>query len=72
MAAKMKKGTLVRAVREKLVDSLEAQASDPRFPDYIFETKGEILDLNDEYALVKFFVPTPNIWFRLDQLEPVT
>lgn len=69
MAGKIKKGALVRAVREKLEGSLEAKASDNRFPSYIFDTKGEILDMNDEYALVKFYVPTPNIWFRLDQIE---
>lgn len=69
MAAKMKKGALVRALREKLENSLEAQASDSRFPAYLFESKGEILDLTDEYALVRFYVPTPNVWLRLDQLE---
>ncbi len=65
----MKKGALVRAVREKLENSVEATASDNRFPPYIFESKGEIVDMNDEYALVKFYVPTPNVWFRIDQLE---
>lgn len=69
MADKIKKGSLVRAVREKLENSLEATASDTRFPPYIFNSKGEILELNEEYALVKFYVPTPNIWFRVDQLE---
>lgn len=69
MAGKIKKGALVRAVKEKLEGSLEAKASDNRFPSYIFDSKGEILDMNDEYALVKFYVPTPNIWFRLDQIE---
>jgi Cyanobacterial and plant NDH-1 subunit O len=69
MAGKLKKGSLVRAVREKLENSIEAKASDSRFPSYIFESKGEILDMNDEYALVKFYVPTPNVWFRIDQLE---
>ncbi len=69
MAAKMKKGALVRAVPEKLENSLEAQASDSRFPPYIFESKGEIVDMNDEYALVRFYVPTPNVWLRIDQLE---
>ena len=33
------------------------------------DSNGEILEMNDEYALVKFYVPTPNIWFRLDQIE---
>lgn len=70
MADKLKRGDLVRAVKEKLESSLEAKASDSRFPAYIFETKGEILETKDEYALVKFgIVPTPNIWLRLDQLE---
>jgi hypothetical protein len=71
MAAKIKKGALVRVLREKLENSLEAKASDTRFPLYLFESKGEILDLSDEYALVKFYVPTPNIWLRTDQLELV-
>ncbi|MEM9927110.1 MAG: NAD(P)H-quinone oxidoreductase subunit O [Cyanobacteria bacterium J06635_10] len=66
----VKKGTMVRAIREKLENSLEAQASDSRFPSYIFESEGEILDLKGDYALVKFGkVPTPNIWLRMDQLE---
>ncbi len=71
MAAKMKKGSLVRVIREKLENSLEAQASDRRLPDYLFHSKGEVLDLNEEYALVRFYVPTPNVWLRLDQLEPL-
>ncbi|NEQ97692.1 MAG: NAD(P)H-quinone oxidoreductase subunit O [Cyanothece sp. SIO2G6] len=71
MAAKMKKGTIVRAIREKLENSLEAQASDNRLPDYLFETKGEIVDMRGDYMLVKFgHVPTSNIWLRADQLEP--
>ncbi|NJL45027.1 MAG: NAD(P)H-quinone oxidoreductase subunit O [Leptolyngbyaceae cyanobacterium SM2_3_12] len=70
MAASLKRGDVVRAIREQLENSLEAQASDTRFPPYLFETKGEILETTDDYALVKFgHVPTPNIWLRLDQLE---
>ncbi|HEY9780058.1 MAG TPA: NAD(P)H-quinone oxidoreductase subunit O [Leptolyngbyaceae cyanobacterium] len=66
----VKKGDMVRAVREKLENSLEAQASDSRFPSYLFETKGEVLDIKDDYALVVFGqVPTPNVWLRVDQLE---
>lgn len=72
MASTIKKGALVKAVREKLVNSLEATASDTRFPAYLFESKGEVVDISDEYALVKFYVPTPNIWLRLDQLELTT
>ncbi|VXD21173.1 NAD(P)H-quinone oxidoreductase subunit O [Planktothrix serta PCC 8927] len=66
----IKKGDFVHAVREKLENSLEAKASDSRFSPYLFETKGEIMELRGDYALVKFGqVPTPNIWLRLDQLE---
>ena len=72
MAEKLKKGSLVRANREKLENSLEAKASDTRFPPYLFEKKGEVVDMKGDYALVKFGqVPTPNIWLRLDQLEVV-
>lgn len=69
MADKIKKGALVHAVRDKLLNSVEALASDTRFPPYIFDSKGEIVELEGDYALVKFYVPTPNIWFRVDQLE---
>jgi len=70
MADTPKRGDLVRAIREKLENSVEAKASDTRFPPYLFETKGEILETRDDYALVMFgHVPTPNIWLRLDQLE---
>jgi Cyanobacterial and plant NDH-1 subunit O. len=52
-----------------LENSLEAKASDPRFSSYIFETKGEVMDVRGDYAFVKFGkVPTPNIWLRVDQL----
>ena len=70
MAATLKRGDLVRAVRDKLEDSVEAKASDTRFPPYLFESQGEILETRYDYALVMFGkVPTPNIWLRLDQLE---
>ncbi|BAZ07186.1 NAD(P)H-quinone oxidoreductase subunit O [Calothrix sp. NIES-3974] len=66
----VKKGEMVRVIREKLENSLEAQASDTRFPTYIYESQGEIMDIKGDYAFVKFGkVPTPNIWLRLDQLE---
>ena len=68
----VKKGDLVRAIRENLNNSLEAKASDTRFSSYLFETDGEVVDLREDYALVKFgHVPTPNIWLRIDQLQKV-
>jgi hypothetical protein len=67
----IKRGDFVKAIKEKLENSLEAKASDPRLPPYIFETAGEVVDLSEDYALVKFGItPTPNIWLRVDQLEP--
>jgi hypothetical protein len=66
----IKRGDFVRAVKDKLEGSLEAKASDPRWPPYIFETKGEVVDLSGDYALVKFGItPTPNIWLKTEQLE---
>ncbi len=67
----VKRGDFVRAVKEKLDNSVEATASDTRWPSYLFETQGEVVDTNGDYALVKFGItPTPNIWLRQDQLEP--
>ncbi len=66
----VKKGDSVRAIANTLANSLEAKASDARFPKYLFETKGEVLELRGDYALIKFGqVPTPNIWLRQDQVE---
>lgn len=66
----IKKGSLVKAVREKLENSLEAEASDRRFSNYLFETPAEVLEIRGEYAFIKFGkVPTPNIWLKLDQIE---
>jgi Cyanobacterial and plant NDH-1 subunit O len=68
MAAK--KGAMVRVIRDQLENSLEAQASDPRLPNYLFETPGEVIEVRGDYAFVKFgATPTPNIWLRVDQLE---
>jgi Cyanobacterial and plant NDH-1 subunit O len=67
--AGIKKGSLIRVVKEQLEGSLEAKASDARFPSYLLNSKGQILEVNDDYALVQFYVPTPSVWLRLDQLE---
>lgn len=66
--AALKKGSLVRVVRDKIEGSVEATASDSRFPDYIFETDGEILSISEDYAWVKFSLPVANTWFKLDHL----
>lgn len=70
--ASIKKGSLVRANREKLENSVEIKASDSRLPPYLFDTSGEVVDLKGDYAFIKFGqVPTPNIWLRVDQLDVV-
>lgn len=70
MAAKLKKGSLVKVVKDKLANSLEAKSSDNRFPSYLFESKGLILEVSGDYALIQFYVATPNIWLNIDSLEP--
>ena len=67
--AALKKGSLVRVAREKIEGSVEVTASDSRLPSYIFDTDGEILAVQGDYAWVKFALPVANIWFRLDHLE---
>jgi hypothetical protein len=68
----LKKGSLVKAIREKLDNSVEAQANDTRWSNYIFETDGEVLEFRGDYIQVKFMqVPTPPIWFHKDQLQEV-
>jgi hypothetical protein len=64
----IKKGDLVRLVREKFVGSLEAQASDARLSPYLFEGQGQVVEVRGDYAQVRFPVPTPNVWLRVDQL----
>ncbi|WP_297040890.1 photosynthetic/respiratory NAD(P)H-quinone oxidoreductase subunit O [Thermosynechococcus sp. OHK43] len=65
----IKKGDLVKVVAEKLANSLEALASDHRYPPYLFEGRGEVVEIRGDYAQIKFPVPTPTVWLRLNQLE---
>jgi hypothetical protein len=68
----VKKGSMVRIVPEKFADSLEAKASDPRLPPYVFAGTGEVVEIKGEYAQIKFRVPAPTVWLRVDQLEAST
>ena len=68
----LKKGALVRVNREAYGGSLEAAASDARPPSYLFEGPGEILVVKGEHAQLRWRRPVPDIWLRLDQLEPWT
>lgn len=65
----VKKGSMVRIIPEKFADSLEAKASDSRLPPYVFAGTGEVLEIKGDYAQIKFRVPTPTVWLRVDQLE---
>ena len=67
--AALKKGALVRVNRQAYAGSVEACASDPTPPDYIFEGPGEILVVKGEYAQVRWRRPVPDVWLKLAQLE---
>ena len=65
----LKKGSLVRVNRLAYGGSLEARASDPLPPAYILEGPGEIVALKGDYAQLRWRLPVPDVWLRLDQLE---
>ena len=65
----LKKGTLVFVDKDIYFKSLEALSNDIDLPNYIFEGPGEILGIKDEYALVRWRRPVPDVWFKLDQLK---
>ena len=67
-----RKGALVRVNRKLYEDSLEAKASDPSPPEYIFKGPGELLAINGDYCQVRWRMPVPDVWFRVDQLEAWT
>tara|TARA_B100001287_G_C22199091_1_gene307126 strand:+ start:214 stop:369 length:156 start_codon:yes stop_codon:yes gene_type:complete len=49
---------------------VEAGASDPYPPAYIFEGPGELLVVKGDYGQVRWRRPVPDVWLRMDQLEP--
>ncbi len=66
----LKKGALVRLNLKAYATSLEAAASDGAPPAYVVEGPGEILAIKGEYAQLRWRRPVPDVWLRLDQLEP--
>ena len=68
-AKTLRKGALVRVIRKAYENSLEATASDQYFPEYIFEGPGELLVVKGEYGQVRWRMPVPDVWLRIDQLE---
>ena len=67
--AALRKGALVRVNKTAFKSSLEASASDPTAPDYIFEGPGELLVVKGDYGQVRWNRPVPDVWLRMDQLE---
>ena len=65
----LKKGSLVFVDRDVYLKSVEALASDGDLPSYVFEGPGEILNIKEEYAQVRWRRPVPDVWFKLDQLK---
>ena len=66
---KFRKGALVRVDRLEYEKSIEALASDPSPPEYIFEGPGELLAIKGEYGQVRCRKPVPDVWLRINQLE---
>ena len=67
--AALRKGALVKVNRAAYSSSLEAGASDPTAPDYIFEGPGELLVVKGDYGQVRWNRQVPDVWLRMDQLE---
>jgi hypothetical protein len=67
--APIKKGSLVKVSAARYASSLEAAASDPQPPAYLFEGPGEVLAVKGDYAQLRWRLPVPDVWLRLDQLE---
>ena len=67
--AALRKGALVKVKKAAYSASLEAGASDPTAPDYIFEGPGELLVVKGDYGQVRWNRPVPDVWLRMDQLE---
>ena len=68
-AKSFRKGALVRVNREAYQNSLESAASDSFLPNYIFEGPGELLAVKGDYGQVRWRMPVPDVWLRIDQLE---
>ncbi len=64
-----RKGALIRVNRKAYINSIESSASDPLPPEYIFEGPGEVLIVKGEFGQVRWRMPVPEVWLRLDQLE---
>mgnify|MGYP001167688022 CR=1 FL=1 len=69
IAKPFRKGALIKVRKKNYLGSLEAKASDISAPSYIFEGPGEILAIKGDHAQVRWRLPVPDVWLRIDQLE---
>ena len=69
-APALKKGALVRVKASAYEGSVEARASENPLPYYALEGPGEILMIRGAHAQLRWRRPVPDVWLRLDQLEP--
>ena len=69
IAKSFRKGALVRVNRAAYQNSLESAASDSVLPNYIFEGPEELLVVKGDYGQVRWRMPVPDVWLRIDQLE---
>ncbi len=68
-AKTFRKGALVKVDRKAYIGSIESLASDPTPPEYIFEGPGELLAVKGDLAQVRWLMPAPDTWLRIDQLQ---
>ena len=68
-ATSFRKGVLVKVNRQAYQNSIESNASDQFVPDYIFEGPGELLAVKGDYGQIRWRMPVPDTWLRIDQLE---
>ena len=64
-----RKGALVRVNRKSYEGSVEAKASDPSPPEYIFHGPGQLLAIKGDFGQIRWRMPAPDSWLRIDQLE---
>tara|TARA_B100000700_G_C14231463_1_gene483821 strand:+ start:99 stop:335 length:237 start_codon:yes stop_codon:yes gene_type:complete len=64
-----RKGALVKVDRKKYENSVEVFSSDENAPAYIFEGPGELLAVKGDYGQIRWRMPVPDVWLRIDQLE---
>lgn len=66
---KLKRGSLVKIDRDAYLADASRAASDPEPPDYVLRGPGELLQVKDDTALVRWRPPVPDVWLPLEVLK---